>query len=222
MKDLKHYLSLPYTVTIQKDEDGDFVARVAELPGCAAHGATRAEASNNIEDAIELWISHALENSEFIPEPTSETLPSGKWVQRVPRLLHRKLTDLAARENSSLNQLVTAILAEAVGLRSRRLALPPAHEERLLARPEDYMQLSAHHRKRHTLIAGAGPRWDVSHVSAGKGTRLNFVNARHLLVAMHVPLNTGKDFEIGNYVLKEEDEKEKHRRGNIRRIPAEC
>jgi hypothetical protein len=35
----------------------------------------------------------------------------------VPRSLHKKLVDLAARENVSLNQLVTSLLAESVGTR---------------------------------------------------------------------------------------------------------
>lgn len=48
------------------------------------------------------------------PEPARE-LPSGKWVQRVPRSLHLELTRLAKIEGVSLNQLVVAILAEAVG-----------------------------------------------------------------------------------------------------------
>ena len=46
---------------------------------------------------------------------TKDELPSGKWVQRVPRSLHAKLIALAKREGSSLNQLATSILAEGVG-----------------------------------------------------------------------------------------------------------
>ncbi len=41
--------------------------------------------------------------------------PSGKWVQRVPRSLYLKLTVLAKAEGVSLNQFVTAVLAEAAG-----------------------------------------------------------------------------------------------------------
>ncbi len=52
-----------------------------------------------------------------IPPAISEELPSGKWLQRAPRTLHRDLIRLAQRERVSLNQLVTALLSEAVGAR---------------------------------------------------------------------------------------------------------
>ena len=56
-----------------------------------------------------------------------EDLPSGKWLQRVPRTLHLKLSALAKREGISLNQLVVSILAEAVG-RSEQLDVA-GHQE---------------------------------------------------------------------------------------------
>ena len=31
-KDIAYYESLPYTITIRKDDEGDFVARIQELP----------------------------------------------------------------------------------------------------------------------------------------------------------------------------------------------
>src|SRR5579863_1435636 len=118
-KDLKYYLGLPYTVVVRRDEEGDFVARVDELPGCAAHGKSAAEALRNLEEAKELWIAESLDAGQSVPEPAAEeALPSGKWVQRVPRSLHRKLTALARREGVSLNQLVSTILSEAVGAKT--------------------------------------------------------------------------------------------------------
>lgn len=118
MNDLHYYLELPYTVIIRRDEDGDYVARIDELPGCMAHGETQAEALEALDEAMELWITDCLESGDPVPEPTiEESLPSGKWVQRVPKTLHKKLVSLAKRENVSLNQLVASILAEAVGVR---------------------------------------------------------------------------------------------------------
>jgi antitoxin HicB len=117
-KDEAYYKSLPYTVILRLDEDGDYVARIDELPGCIAHGKTQEEALENLDEVKELWIADSLERNDPIPEPVrEETLPSGKWVQRVPRSLHKKLVDLAKREKVSLNQLVTTFLAEAVGIR---------------------------------------------------------------------------------------------------------
>jgi antitoxin HicB len=118
MKNLRHYMSLPYTLILRKDEDGDFVARVEELSGCAAHGKTETEALRNLEEAKELWVSDCLETGSPVPEPAvEEVLPSGKWVQRVPRSLHKQLVLTAKQEGVSLNQLVTSVLSEAVGRR---------------------------------------------------------------------------------------------------------
>jgi antitoxin HicB len=116
MKNLQYYLELPYTIIMRRDEEGDYVARIDELPGCAAHGNTPQEAFEALEEAKHLWITDCLESGDPVPEPaTEEVLPSGKWVQRVSRTLHQKLIALAKRENVSLNQLVTSLLAEAVG-----------------------------------------------------------------------------------------------------------
>jgi antitoxin HicB len=117
MKNLQYYLELPYTVIMRRDEDGDYVARIDELPGCAAHGETPEQAFEALEEAKHLWITDCLESGDPVPEPSTEeeVLPSGKWVQRVPKTLHKKLVSLAKREHVSLNQLVTSLLAEAVG-----------------------------------------------------------------------------------------------------------
>ena len=41
-----------FTVTIQQDEDGVFVAECPSIPGCVSQGATEAEAEANIGGAI--------------------------------------------------------------------------------------------------------------------------------------------------------------------------
>ena len=115
-----YFRTLPYGIILRKDDEGDWVARVAELPGCTAHGSTQAEALKNLDEVMELWLEDALISGAVIPEPrTAERLPSGKWLQRVPRSLHKKLAELAEREDVSLNQLVTSLLSEAVGRRNR-------------------------------------------------------------------------------------------------------
>lgn len=127
MSDLKAYLELPFTVLLRRDNEGDFVAKIDELPGCMAHGKTREEALTNLDEAKTLWIEDCLENGEAVPQPAEEeALPSGKWLQRVPRNLHRKLQVLARKEGVSFNQYVTAILAEAVGERAIARTEQPA------------------------------------------------------------------------------------------------
>lgn len=116
-KTLEEYLALPYTIVLRRDiRDEIFVARVEELPGCSAHGNTEVEALSNLRDNMGLWISDCLESGDAVPEPSEDVeLPSGKWLQRVPRTLHLKIIRLAKNEGVSLNQFVTAVLAEAVG-----------------------------------------------------------------------------------------------------------
>ena len=61
-------------------EDDAFVAEVPELPGCAADGATYAEALANAEVVIREWIETAKELGRPIPEargrsPTPDAVP---------------------------------------------------------------------------------------------------------------------------------------------------
>ena len=59
-----------YEITIYWDaRDEIFVAEVPELPGCAAHGESRAEAMLNAEVAIVNWIRAAKEMRQRIPKP---------------------------------------------------------------------------------------------------------------------------------------------------------
>ncbi len=51
------------------DEDQAFIAEVPELPGCAADGATYAEAIANAEAVIHEWIETARELGRSVPEP---------------------------------------------------------------------------------------------------------------------------------------------------------
>lgn len=51
-----HSPSITVKVTLYPDEDGVLIAECPALPGCVSQGATRAEALENIRDAIELVI----------------------------------------------------------------------------------------------------------------------------------------------------------------------
>ena len=43
---------MKFTVVIQQDEDGVYIAECPSIPGCLSQGATEAEAEANIQDAI--------------------------------------------------------------------------------------------------------------------------------------------------------------------------
>lgn len=119
MKRLEYYLDLPYSVTLSPERDAGYMATIPDLPNCLARGSSPEEALKALSEEKKNWLWKRLRNGESIPEPADKDtlLPSGKWVQRVPRTLHKRLATLAEKEGVSLNQLVTSIIAEAVGVR---------------------------------------------------------------------------------------------------------
>ena len=46
---------MPYTIIIEQDEEGIYIATVKELPGCHTQGKTREEVLERIGEAIELY-----------------------------------------------------------------------------------------------------------------------------------------------------------------------
>ena len=72
-KDLEYYLRLPYTIEIIPDEDdGGYVARIRELPGCLTQADTWEELHEMVEDAKRLWLESALAHGDAIPVFCSE------------------------------------------------------------------------------------------------------------------------------------------------------
>ena len=55
---------MKYRVIIERDEDGMFVAECPALPGCISQGETRAEALENIKDAISGYITSLRKHDE--------------------------------------------------------------------------------------------------------------------------------------------------------------
>lgn len=58
---------MKYTVVLQRESDGGYVATVPALPGCVSQGDTRAEVLKNIEEAIELYLEEVRDAGEAIP-----------------------------------------------------------------------------------------------------------------------------------------------------------
>jgi len=107
MMKAKDYLDLPYNFIIKRitDESGTyFYATVLELDGCQSTGETYIEAYKNILEAMEGWIETKLENGFPVPAPIETEKFSGKFVVRLPKTLHKKLSLEAAKEGVSLNQ----------------------------------------------------------------------------------------------------------------------
>ena len=115
--DVAYYMALPYSYTLIPDPDeGGFAIKVNELPGCISQGDTADEAMTRIREAMECWIESAIQHGDPIPEPGGEGF-SGKFLTRVPKRVHKALSEAAEREGVSLNLFVATALAAAVGKR---------------------------------------------------------------------------------------------------------
>ena len=56
-----------YTVILEEEPDGGYVATVPALPGCVSQGDTREEALSNIREAIDLYIKDCLASGDPVP-----------------------------------------------------------------------------------------------------------------------------------------------------------
>jgi len=105
---IQEYLNLPYNVIVKKicDESGMYyVATVLEFDGCIGTGDTYEEAYNDVIEAMTGWIETKIENGFDVPYPIDTEEYSGKFVVRIPKSLHQKLSIEAQQEGVSLNQL---------------------------------------------------------------------------------------------------------------------
>ena len=56
-----------YTVLLEQEPDGGFVAVVPSLPGCVSQGDTKAEALSNVREAAELYIEDCIAAGDPVP-----------------------------------------------------------------------------------------------------------------------------------------------------------
>jgi predicted RNase H-like HicB family nuclease len=56
-----------YTVVLEREDDGGYVASVPALPGCVSQGDTRAEALKNIQEAIALYVEDCRDAGDPVP-----------------------------------------------------------------------------------------------------------------------------------------------------------
>jgi antitoxin HicB len=114
-RDLDRY---QFTVRpLSKDEGGGYLVEYPDIPGCMSDGETVEEAIANGREALRDSIDVFLESGRKLAKPS---VAAAQWRQRLPRTLYSKLTKQAESEGVSINSLVTAIIAEAIGARQRQ------------------------------------------------------------------------------------------------------
>jgi len=97
---------------IWSNEDECYIATIPEFSGLFAHGDTREEAIREAEVALEMFIEDMKEDGEEIPKPDTYNSFSGQTRLRLPKSLHRELSQQANLENVSLNTLLVKLLSE--------------------------------------------------------------------------------------------------------------
>jgi antitoxin HicB len=109
-----------YELTIRplsKEEGGGYLVEYPDIPGCMSDGETVEEAIAHGREALLDCLEVFQESGRKIPRPS---IAAAQWRQRLPRTLYSKLTKQAENEGVSINSLVTAIIAEAVGAKQGR------------------------------------------------------------------------------------------------------
>ncbi len=125
-KNLNYYLSLPYKIEIipiAEEEGGGYLARLPQfgILGIVGDGDTVEEAIADLAENQKDRFRQYLEEGLGIPEPEAESDDySGRFVVRLPKFLHKELTQSAQKNGVSLNQYVCTLLA--MNFQSDRLA----------------------------------------------------------------------------------------------------
>ena len=106
---------------LSEEDGGGYLITFPDLPGCMSDGETIEEAIANGRDAFSGWMSARADIGKHIPKPTrhGESAEPVRMMQRLPRSLHASLVARARAEGTSLNTLVTMLLAEGLGRRDR-------------------------------------------------------------------------------------------------------
>lgn len=113
---MKKRIEYPFELRpLSDDEGGGWLVTYPDLPGCMSDGETPEEAMINGKDALTAWLKAAQETGRDIPNP--DNFPSGRFIVRIPRSLHARLSARAKQEGVSMNALVSAFLAESLGRR---------------------------------------------------------------------------------------------------------
>ncbi len=112
MKTLEYYMSLPYKMEIEPDPvEGGYVVSFPDLPGCLTCADTLEEAMKGAEDCKREWLLAAIEDEINICEPDEVSRFSGQFKLRIPKSLHRNLSEHARKEGISMNQYCLYLLS---------------------------------------------------------------------------------------------------------------
>ncbi len=100
------------------EEGGGYLITFPDFADCVSDGETVEEAIANGRQALKETISALRLAGHAIPVASAAITASGKFVARVPKTVHAKLSSRARAEGVSLNTLVVSLLSEGLGKKS--------------------------------------------------------------------------------------------------------
>lgn len=92
------------------NDDNEYVGVCTEFPSLSFLDADPVEAISGIKSLVTEVVADMQANGEKIPEPITSKQYSGKFMVRVPPLVHQNLAMHAKEQNVSLNRLVASKL----------------------------------------------------------------------------------------------------------------
>ncbi len=104
---INHYT---YRVTWSQ-EDNEHVGLCAEFPSLSWLASTPEKALAGVRRVVDEVVADLQAAGEPVPEALAEKKYSGRFIVRVPSLVHRALATEAAEQGVSINRLVSAKLA---------------------------------------------------------------------------------------------------------------
>lgn len=112
-KDLKYYLTLPWTYLFEWSEiDNCYIVSILELKGCISHGDTLEEAKTMINDALKSYISCCLQYDDVIPEPLKLRDYKGNIAFRTSSEIHYQLAQKTKTIGISINSFIEEAIKE--------------------------------------------------------------------------------------------------------------
>jgi len=92
-------------------EDNEHVGLCAEFPSLSWLAPTPEKALSGIRRVVAEVVAEMTASGEPVPEALAEKKYSGRFMVRIPSLVHRTLATEAAEQGVSINRLVSAKLA---------------------------------------------------------------------------------------------------------------
>ena len=100
---------------LSAEEGGGFLISYPDFLDCISDGETVEEALSNGKEALKATIAALRAKALPVPAPNGGSVACGKFVARVPKTVHARLTSRAKAEGVSPNALVLSFIAEGLG-----------------------------------------------------------------------------------------------------------